>query len=473
MIGRVRHRPRPRRLLAAQRDGPGGAPDRAPTGVRRVSPDGLAVVDLAIRDARIAAVVGGRADSRDERRAPSTSGAAMVWPCLIDVHTHLDKGHTWERAPIPTARSPARSGPCRRTAPPTGRPTTCAGAWSSASPAAMPTARRRSARTWIPSRPQAAITWAVFEPSCARSGPGRIELQAVSLVASTIFGTARPGAGRSRRGGGRDPRRRRPTCRRTSTRCSTACSTWRPSAAWRSTSTATRAATSARAPWPHIARAVRRRRFAGRVVCGHCCSLAVQPPDVVAETLDLVAEAGIAVVSLPMCNLYLQDRVPGRTPRWRGVTLLHEIAARGIPVAVASDNCRDAFHGFGDHDMLEVFREATRIGHLDRPVRRLAARGDDDAGRPDGPRATPAASGRGSPPISCCSRAVTWSELLSRPAGEPGRAPERPADRAACPTIASWTTCSERTERAIAATVGRRIPRRRPDGKTRTARDGP
>ena len=80
-----------------------------------------------------------------------------------------------------------------------------------------------------------------------------------------------------------------------------------------------------------------------------------------------MAEAGIAVVTLPMCNLYLQDRAPGRTPRWRGVTLLHEMRARGIPVAVASDNCRDPFYGYGDHDMVEVYREATRILHLDRP----------------------------------------------------------------------------------------------------------
>src|SRR5260370_16798136 len=68
-----------------------------------------------------------------------------------------------------------------------------------------------------------------------------------------------------------------------------------------------------------------------------------------------------------MCNLYLQGREPGRTPRWRGVTLLHEMKTRGIPVAVASDNCRDPFHGYGDHDMLEVFRQATRIAHLHRP----------------------------------------------------------------------------------------------------------
>ena len=68
-----------------------------------------------------------------------------------------------------------------------------------------------------------------------------------------------------------------------------------------------------------------------------------------------------------MCNLFLQDRVPGRTPRWRGVTLLHELRARGIPVSIASDNCRDPFYGFGDHDMLEVFTQAVRIAHLDSP----------------------------------------------------------------------------------------------------------
>ena len=81
------------------------------------------------------------------------------------------------------------------------------------------------------------------------------------------------------------------------------------------------------------------------------------------------ARPGIAVVSLPMCNLYLQDRAhDGTTPRWRGVTLLHEMKARGIPVAVASDNTRDPFYAYGDLDMLEVYRKATRILHFDHPV---------------------------------------------------------------------------------------------------------
>ena len=117
-----------------------------------------------------------------------------------------------------------------------------------------------------------------------------------------------------------------------------------------------------------IAEAVSRNRFGGRVVVGHCCSLAVQSDAEIDRTLSAVAVAGIAVVSLPMCNLFLQDRTPRRTPRWRGVTLLHEMRARGIPVSIASDNCRDPFYGYGDHDMLEVFREATRVAQLDRPV---------------------------------------------------------------------------------------------------------
>ena len=114
-----------------------------------------------------------------------------------------------------------------------------------------------------------------------------------------------------------------------------------------------------------LARAAIRHGYQGKVVCGHCCSLARQPDDVVMETIEACAEASVAVVSLPMCNMYLQDREPGRTPRWRGVTLLHELAASGIDVAVASDNCRDPFYAFGDLDMLEVFSQAVRIAHLD------------------------------------------------------------------------------------------------------------
>ena len=107
-----------------------------------------------------------------------------------------------------------------------------------------------------------------------------------------------------------------------------------------------------------IAAAALETGFQGRIVAGHCCSLSTMPEGDALRTLDLVARAGIAIVSLPMCNLYLQDRVAHRTPRWRGITMVHEMKARGINVSFASDNTRDPFYAYGDMDMVEVLREA-------------------------------------------------------------------------------------------------------------------
>jgi cytosine deaminase len=116
-----------------------------------------------------------------------------------------------------------------------------------------------------------------------------------------------------------------------------------------------------------VAKTALQQQFQNQIVCGHCCSLAVQPTEVAAKTIALVKQANIGIVSLPMCNLYLQDRQPGLTPHWRGITLLHELKQAGVPVAIASDNCRDPFHSFGDHDALEVFSLSAKIAHLDRP----------------------------------------------------------------------------------------------------------
>ena len=183
----------------------------------------------------------------------------------------------------------------------------------------------------------------------------------------------------------------------------------------------------------HIARAALRHQFSGQLTCGHCCSLAVQPPSEVRTTIERVKEANIGIVSLPLCNLYLQDRdqnasaqwmqmgsavreplTTGTTPRWRGVTLLHELNDAGIKVAIANDNCRDPFHGFGDHDMLEVFNLSARIAHLDRPYGRWV---DTVAKTPAdlmGLR-TVGRIGPGLPADMVIFNARTFSELLSRP----------------------------------------------------------
>jgi cytosine/creatinine deaminase len=124
------------------------------------------------------------------------------------------------------------------------------------------------------------------------------------------------------------------------------------------------------------AEAVLRNKFPHPVACGHNCSLSVQPPERARETIALVKEAGIGIISLPLTNLHLQGRArgpapagapfgPPRTPQWRGLTLLHEFIEAGVTVACGGDNVRDAFIGWGDFDLVEVYVESVRVAHLD------------------------------------------------------------------------------------------------------------
>jgi cytosine deaminase len=81
---------------------------------------------------------------------------------------------------------------------------------------------------------------------------------------------------------------------------------------------------------------------------------------------------------------------------------------------IASDNTRDPFYAYGDLDMLEVFREATRILHLDhseRPwIRMLGAASAEVMGLAG--RGT-IATGRAADLV--LTRARTLPELVCRP----------------------------------------------------------
>ncbi|MDX2203810.1 MAG: cytosine deaminase [Hyphomicrobiaceae bacterium] len=166
---------------------------------------------------------------------------------------------------------------------------------------------------------------------------------------------------------------------------------------------------------PQVARATLRHGYAGRVTCGHCCSLAVQPEAQALATLDLLAEARIAVVTLPTVNMYLQDRVSGRTPRWRGVTLVKEMRARGIRVAVAGDNCRDSFYAYGDHDMLDTFAQAVRILHLDHPIAEAAALVGPTPAQIAGLAGACGVIAEGAPARLIAFNARSMNELIARP----------------------------------------------------------
>jgi cytosine deaminase len=99
------------------------------------------------------------------------------------------------------------------------------------------------------------------------------------------------------------------------------------------------------------------------------------------------------------------------------VTLLHELKHAGVRVAIASDNCRDPFFGFGDHDGLEVFTQGVRIAQLDSPYgdwcRVITTTPADLMGLPQIGRI-----GVGLSADLVLFKARYFSELLSRPQGD-------------------------------------------------------
>jgi len=113
-----------------------------------------------------------------------------------------------------------------------------------------------------------------------------------------------------------------------------------------------------------IAQLVTQLQFKGRVVCGHTCALAQKPEAEALSILDQVAQSGLSLVTLPVTNLLLQDASPERTPKLRGMTLIKEAKARGIPVLMGSDNVQDPFCSMGSYDPLEAMVIGTPMGQL-------------------------------------------------------------------------------------------------------------
>jgi len=112
--------------------------------------------------------------------------------------------------------------------------------------------------------------------------------------------------------------------------------------------------------------------MAGRVTCGHACSLSVQPHEQALDTLRRCAEAGVHLVALPTTNLYLQGDWR-TTPVHRGITRLREARAAGVNVCVATDNVADAFYPYGSYDLLETWGLAAQVAHLPDPISWLDA----------------------------------------------------------------------------------------------------
>ncbi|RVD61663.1 cytosine deaminase [Mesorhizobium sp. M2D.F.Ca.ET.185.01.1.1] len=390
--------------------------------------DGFALAELAVADGKIASIVA-QAKSNAPADAIDLAGR-IVLPCFVDCHTHIDKGHIWPRKPNPdgTFMGALNATGADRTARWSGEDVARRMDFSLRSAYAHGTKAVRTHLDSVP--PQEEISWPVFE-AMREKWRGRIELQAACLlgiegVRDKVWFEKLAKRVAAAKGVLGVVTYMVPDLEELLDQVFAQAIKHGLDLDFHADETDDVAAVSLK----KIAEASLWNGFEGNILVGHCCSLARQPDLEVLDTLDKVAKARLAVVSLPMCNLYLQDRRNNQTtPRWRGVTLLHEMKARGIKVAVASDNTRDPFYAYGDLDMLEVYRMATRILHFDHPV------GD----WPKAVAATPAEVMRlddagtlatGGSADFIVFKGRNWTELLSRPESDrvvvrEGRAIER------------------------------------------------
>jgi cytosine/creatinine deaminase len=347
----------------------------------------LVSLDLEIRAGQISQII--PAGTAHEPEVPTVDlERGLVWSCFIDLHSHLDKGHIWPRQANLDGSFATALEACQQDRNQYWRAEDLYRRMEFGLKCAY--AHGTSAiRTHIDSfGPQAVTSLEVFA-ALKRAWGDRIELQAVTLVPLDYFMTAEGekladqiAAVDGLLGGlpqmGQDLEQQLD-------RVFALAQDRQLNLDFHTDESGDPSDVTLR----QVAQAAVKHQFAGRIVCGHCCSLAVQSAEQVIETFNWLKQAQIGIVSLPMCNLYLQDRnqtasqqftqaVSGDplahiaqfstlTPRWRGVTLVHELKQFGIPVAFASDNCRDPFHAYGDHDGLEVFNQAVRIAQLEAP----------------------------------------------------------------------------------------------------------
>jgi cytosine/creatinine deaminase len=110
-----------------------------------------------------------------------------------------------------------------------------------------------------------------------------------------------------------------------------------------------------------------RRNFHGRVAASHCGALSAYDDAHAARVIDLVAKAGITIVSNAHISLVFGGRMDRGCVR-RGTTRVRELREAGVNLAAAQDDVHDPYYPFGRNDQLEVAQYMCHVAQFVSPT---------------------------------------------------------------------------------------------------------
>jgi cytosine/creatinine deaminase len=108
----------------------------------------------------------------------------------------------------------------------------------------------------------------------------------------------------------------------------------------------------------------RQLRSAVPLTCSHAASLALLGERRLERLAEQLADAQVAVVALPLTNLWLLGRRPERTPLLRVQAPIRSLQRAGVAVALGGDNVQDPWYPGGDFDPIELLRLSPLTSHL-------------------------------------------------------------------------------------------------------------
>lgn len=104
---------------------------------------------------------------------------------------------------------------------------------------------------------------------------------------------------------------------------------------------------------PFVIEETLRRGWQERVCLGHMTKLAGLTPAELEAIAPTLQAAGISILALPASDLYMMSRRDSHNVR-RGVAPIHQLAAQGVNVGLATNNILNLFTPFGDGDVLKI-----------------------------------------------------------------------------------------------------------------------